>query len=111
MNFKITFEENARRGKEILKNQKSVTFEQAKAQVERLKRNSKCNNMGIMFGGRAREEEEISESEKQESEGFRKGLKAGYESAISKCQLAMSQTLILTHDQKLKFWDELEKLR
>jgi len=41
--MKLTFQEMALRGKELLDKQKPVTFEQAKAQVERLKKNSKCS--------------------------------------------------------------------
>ena len=41
--MKITFQEMALRGKEILSRQGPVTLEQAREQVERLKKNSKCS--------------------------------------------------------------------
>lgn len=43
-NFNISFEENARRNKEILANQTPVTIEQARAQVKWLKEKSKVND-------------------------------------------------------------------
>lgn len=39
----MTFQEMALRGKEILDRQGPVTLEQAREQVERLKKNSKCS--------------------------------------------------------------------
>lgn len=45
MDTQITFEEMARRGKEILDKQGLVTFEQAKAQIERLKKGSYLRGM------------------------------------------------------------------
>lgn len=42
MNTQITFEEMAKRGKEILARQGPITYEQAKAQVDKLRRESKC---------------------------------------------------------------------
>jgi len=41
MNYKISFEEMSKLGKEILKKQKPVSLEEAKEQVKRLKENSK----------------------------------------------------------------------
>lgn len=41
--MKMTFQEMALRGREILDRQEPVTFEQAKEQVERLRKNSKCS--------------------------------------------------------------------
>lgn len=42
MNFKLTFEERAARGRKILAKQKPTTIKKARAQVARLKRNSKA---------------------------------------------------------------------
>lgn len=49
----MTFQEMARRGKELLDKQKPVTFEEAKAQVEMLRKNSKCRNTSLAHWGRA----------------------------------------------------------
>ena len=67
--------------------------------------------MGIMFGGWAREEDDKSPEEKAYDKGFAKGLEMGKLHNISKCQLVISQSLNLSHDQKTKLWNELEKLR
>ena len=42
-NLKISFDELSLRGKKILEQQPPVTYEQAFAQVQRLKKNSKVN--------------------------------------------------------------------
>jgi hypothetical protein len=41
INYKVSFEEMAERGKKILENQKPVTLEEAKKQVEDIKKASK----------------------------------------------------------------------
>lgn len=41
--MKLTFKQMALRGKEILDKQGPVTLEQAKEQIERLRKNSKCS--------------------------------------------------------------------
>lgn len=111
MNTQISFKQMAEKGKEILKSQGPITYEKAKEQVERLKKGSYLRKMGMMFGGWAREEDEKSPEQKAYERGHTDGLKSGRTEAISRCQLAINQSLILTHEQKTKLWDELEKLR
>jgi hypothetical protein len=41
----------------------------------------------------------------------RDAKKKGFNDGISRAQLAVIQQLGLTHDQKTKLWDELDKLR
>lgn len=65
----------------------------------------------MMFGGWAEEDDERSALNKSYDAGFRDGSKVGHENGISKCQLAISQSLNLSYEQKIKLWDELEKLR
>lgn len=65
----------------------------------------------MIFGGWARERDEMSEYSLGVSDGTTEGIKAGFNDAISRAQLTVSQSLILNHDQKIKLWDELEKLR
>lgn len=37
--------------------------------------------------------------------------KLGFNDGVSRCQLAVIQDITLTHGQKTKLWEELEKLR
>jgi hypothetical protein len=111
MDTQISFKEMAKRGKEILARQGPISYEGAKAQVDRLRKGSYLRSMGMMFGGWAAEEDAKSQEEKAYDKGFSEGLKGGRTEAISRCQLAINQSLELTYKQKTELWFELERLR